>query len=135
MDAQSIYHQLPEDLQIALAVAVTEPAALGHLGTDELRHLTRHLLHGAVLDSAVIEILDSTLDRWLDEQAGLQLQARDVFERLLALSDIDLESSSFPTWYTQPWVQILVQPWSEKLAEAIVDAEDFCTALSLSVDG
>lgn len=127
--AFSLYDALPADLKVALAVAVTEPE-YRHLGSEPLRHLTRHVLLQAPLDTSVLEILDDTLDDWLATQAHLQEQAKATFERLVEHEWVDLENSSFPGWHTCKWAQDLTQPWSERLPQSILDAEAHLDALS-----
>jgi hypothetical protein len=117
-----MFNALPDDLRIAVSVAVTEPE-FADLGNDELRHLARHILLNAPLDPAVIEILEDTLDEWMAQQAGLQERARAAFEQLVDTDWVDIENARFPEWRTHRWARTLTQPWSERLAEAVLDAE------------
>lgn len=127
--AQAIYDSLPDDLQLALAVAVTEPEHKT-LGSEELRHIARHLLLGAPLDSSVPEILDITLYEWMVQQSRLQDQARSIYVKLVDKEWIDLEGGSFPGWYTTRWAKTLTQPWDERLAEAVLEAENYLSSLT-----
>lgn len=127
--AYTIYEQLPESLKVALAVAITEPE-YAHFGTEELRHLAWHILIDGILDPSIPRILDDTLADWLTQQSRWQDHAQSVLARLHAAGSIDIENSAFPDWYVQPWAQTLNYEWSERLPEAIADAEIYLASLT-----
>jgi hypothetical protein len=129
MTARSTYDSLPDSLKIALAVAITEPEHANQ-GSDELRHLARHILLDAPLDTAVLDILNETLPTWLDQQSRLHAQADDVLARLYDADPVDIDHGVFPAWFVRPWAQTLGQAWAENLPEAIIDAEAHLSTLT-----
>lgn len=129
MNASDIYNGLPSDLQAALAVSVTDPE-VGKFGTEELRHLARHLLLDAPLDPAVLDILDATLPEWLDQQSRLQQQAAAALDSLRTRDPLDPVRGTYPIWFVSPWAPTLSLPWAEHLAEAVLEAETYLSSLT-----
>lgn len=129
MNVHAIYDSLPIEFQAALLVSIHEPES-GRFGNEELRHIARHLFFEAPLDPAVVEILNETLDEWMDTQRHLQQRASDALARLNEVDPVDAANGAFPIWFTRPWSQTLLMPWAENLAEAVVDAEAHLSCLT-----
>jgi hypothetical protein len=129
--ARALFDSLPSTLRNALAVAVTEDE-YANLGTEELRHLARHVIFDAPLDITVIDILADALDGWLDEQSRLQARALDALTALSDTDPIDIANASFPAWFSEPWAQVLRQGWAADLAAAVDAAEHHLAAITIT---
>lgn len=121
MNPTDFFNTLPEQLQIALAISVTEND-LGTTGFPELREIAAHLFTGSPLNTKSMETIQTLTDDWMGDQLQLQKIALKTISDLTEKNPIDTES--LPEWRYTDWGQDLYNPWSGELALAIVIAKE-----------
>lgn len=70
--------------------------------------------------SALIEYAKAVAD-WVETQEPAQLLA-DEFVEALALREDSIKDGVVPSWFAEPWHQVLRLPWSEDLLDAVLEA-------------
>lgn len=120
MNPTEFFNSLPEQLQIALAISVTENT-LGTTGFPELREVAAHVCIGTPLDAKSMGICEERTAEWIDGQQQLQDIALKVIGELM--ESYPITTDALPAWRYTDWGQDLHNPWSDYLAFAIVMAK------------
>jgi len=121
MNPTEFFNTLPEQLQIALAISVTEET-LGTTGFPELREIAAHVCIGTPLEAKSMEICQRRISDWIDDQLHLQGIALNTIGKLMDKDPITTDV--LPAWRYTDWGEDLHNPWSDELALAIVMAKE-----------
>jgi hypothetical protein len=121
MNPTEFFNALPEQLQIALAVSVTEDT-LTTTGFPELREMAAHVCTGIPLQPQSMQVCQERIEDWICEQEQLQAIALKTIGQLMEKEPITTEV--LPAWRYTDWGKDLYNPWSDELALAIIMAKE-----------
>jgi hypothetical protein len=121
MNPTEFFNSLPEQLQIALAVSVTENT-LGTTGFPELREVAAHVCIGTPLEAKSMQVCQERTSDWISDQ--LQLQEIAIKTIGLLMDSDPITTDALPEWRYTDWGQDLYNPWSDDIALAIVMAKE-----------
>lgn len=126
MTPQELIKSLPQGLKDALELMMFERELGPDTGFPELRHVAQNAYLNATLNSGVLQVAESRLPNWLEEQEELQTEAIQVLERLMDAEPLD--PANMPSWPWTDWAKSLRNPWSENLKKAIDQANEHLTS-------
>jgi hypothetical protein len=107
--------EVPEDLIQAIELSSFE-RNLPRQGAPQIH---KFLMSAADDDAA------TAAEEWIENQRLVWPKVDEVVRRLHEVAPMG-DKMPFPEWHHQPWWQQLCMPWSDKLDEAVQDANKWC---------
>ena len=129
MKAQELIDSLPEELRVALQVMLFEESTqpgkfLSNTGFQELRNVAENVYVGRSVSKETIAAAESRLPEWIANQEVAQERRVQLIEQLLEQHPVD-NPAKIPDWPFFWWGETLREPWSDRLAEAVIEAENY----------
>ena len=107
--------EVPEDLVQAIELSSLE-RNLPRQGSSEI--------HKFLMDPDD-EAAAKAAEEWVESQRGVWPEVDRVVRRLHEVAPVD-GTMPFPEWHHQPWWTQLCMAWSDKLDEAVKNADMWC---------
>jgi hypothetical protein len=123
MNLDELIKTIPSDLKFAVMAGNEDPDLAS--GSPALRAALRASRDRRKVSSSQVAEWSEEIQSWIQVQQFLQGLAEQVEQQLMEYYPFDLGEDVLPAWMFEWWAPLLQNPWSDRLDEVVVAAQQW----------
>lgn len=123
MTLGDLIDSIPADLRMAVEAGLDDSGMKS--GCDPIRFALRSFRDRKSVPDAQLYEWNQEISNWITSQEFVQHAAAEVNAEIEEAYPVDVNDDVLPEWIVEWWAPVLRNPWSERLDEAVLAAQEW----------